>query len=79
MADIIADLPKMAASPKERLARAMPFAGTFYGVPGSRNYLQYGLELVEQGFEHRRPRARSSGRPRETRAPSRSTAWGRST
>ncbi len=47
--DVLADVPRIAATPKERLARAMPFEGTFYGIPGQRNYLQYGLELVEQG------------------------------
>jgi Flp pilus assembly protein TadD len=50
-ADILADLPRMEATPAERLARATPFAGTFYSNPGRRNSLQYGLELVEQGFE----------------------------
>jgi Tfp pilus assembly protein PilF/peroxiredoxin len=51
LAEVVADLPKMAAPPKERLARTMAFAGTFYGLPGQRNYLQYGLELVEQGWD----------------------------
>jgi Tfp pilus assembly protein PilF/peroxiredoxin len=49
--EVVADIPKMAASPKDRLARAMAFEGTFYGMPGQRNDLQYGLELVEQGFD----------------------------
>jgi Tfp pilus assembly protein PilF/peroxiredoxin len=52
VAEVVADIPRMAATPKERLARAMAFEGTFYGIPGSRNYLQYGLELVEQGFDN---------------------------
>ena len=38
-------------SPAERLARAVPFAGTFHSRPGERNYFQYGLELSEQGFD----------------------------
>jgi len=49
--DVLADVPRITATPKERLVRAMPFAGTFYGIPGQRNYLQYGLELVEQGLD----------------------------
>jgi Tfp pilus assembly protein PilF/peroxiredoxin len=52
VAEVVADIPKMAATPKERLARAMAFEGAFYGIPGQRNYLQYGLELVEQGFDN---------------------------
>jgi Tfp pilus assembly protein PilF/peroxiredoxin len=50
-AQIALDVPKIDASPAERLARAMPFAGTFYSRPGERNYFQYGLELSEQGFD----------------------------
>jgi Tfp pilus assembly protein PilF/peroxiredoxin len=48
---ILEDLPRIAASPAERLARAVPFAGTFYSSPGERNEFQYGLELSEQGFD----------------------------
>jgi Flp pilus assembly protein TadD/peroxiredoxin len=51
-AEVVADLAKLAATSKERLARSMAFEGTFYGIPGQRNYLQYGLELVEQGFDN---------------------------
>jgi Tfp pilus assembly protein PilF/peroxiredoxin len=49
--DVIHDAAKIAARQPERLARAMPFEGHFYGTPGQRNDLQFGLELVEQGFE----------------------------
>ncbi len=35
----------------ERLARAVPFPGTFVGKLGDRSYFQYGLELSEQGFD----------------------------
>ena len=49
--EVIRDAAKIAARLPERLARAMPFEGHFYGTPGQRNDLQYGLELVEQGFE----------------------------
>jgi tetratricopeptide (TPR) repeat protein/peroxiredoxin len=48
---ILEDIPRIAASPGERLARAVPFAGTFYASPGERNEFQYGLELSEQGFD----------------------------
>jgi Tfp pilus assembly protein PilF/peroxiredoxin len=51
VAAVLADATQIAASPKERLARAMAFDGTFYGIPGARNDLQYGLELVEQGMD----------------------------
>jgi Tfp pilus assembly protein PilF/peroxiredoxin len=48
---ILEDLPRIEASPAERLARAVPFEGTFSSSPGRRNYFQYGLELSEQGFD----------------------------
>jgi tetratricopeptide (TPR) repeat protein len=50
-ARILEDIPRIAAAPSERLARAVPFAGTFYASPGERNEFQYGLELSEQGFD----------------------------
>jgi tetratricopeptide (TPR) repeat protein len=50
-AEALADLTKIEAPASERLARAMPFAGKLYSTPGQRNYLQHGLELVEQGFD----------------------------
>jgi len=48
---ILEDIPRIATSPGERLARAVPFAGTFYASPGERNEFQYALELSEQGFD----------------------------
>ncbi len=48
---ILEDLPRIEASSGERLARAVPFAGTFSSSPGPRNYFQYGLELSEQGYD----------------------------
>ncbi|PYQ19623.1 MAG: hypothetical protein DMF79_12175, partial [Acidobacteria bacterium] len=48
---ILEDLPRIEASPAERLGRAVPFEGTFSSTPGRRNYFQYGLELSEQGFD----------------------------
>jgi Tfp pilus assembly protein PilF/peroxiredoxin len=50
-APILEDLPRIEASAAERLARAVPFAGTFSSSPGRRNYFQYGLELSEQGYD----------------------------
>jgi Tfp pilus assembly protein PilF/peroxiredoxin len=48
---ILDDVPKIEVSPAERLARAVPFAGTFHSRPGQRSYFQYGLELSEHGFD----------------------------
>ncbi|HEY2945482.1 MAG TPA: FG-GAP-like repeat-containing protein [Vicinamibacteria bacterium] len=50
-APIAQDVSKIDAAPPERLARAVPFAGTFYSSPAERNYFQYGLELSEQGSD----------------------------
>jgi Flp pilus assembly protein TadD len=48
---IVRDATTIDVSPVERLARALPFQGTFYsGVP-LRNYLPYGRELLDQGLE----------------------------
>jgi tetratricopeptide (TPR) repeat protein len=51
MAEILRDVPRIQAPPAERLARAVPFAGTFHSSPGLRNYLPYGRELLDQGLE----------------------------
>ena len=50
-ARIVEDVARINASPDERLARAVPFPGTFTSPPGERSYFQYGLELSEQGFD----------------------------
>ena len=50
-ATVLADLAKVDASPAERLARAVPFAGMFATPPVERNYFQYSLDLAEQGYE----------------------------
>ncbi len=42
---IIEDVAKTNAAPADRLARAVPFPGTFQSPPGERSYFQYGLEL----------------------------------
>jgi tetratricopeptide (TPR) repeat protein len=51
VSQMVEDLSKIEATPAERLARAVPFAGNPYSNPGQRNYFQYGLELSEQGFD----------------------------
>jgi Tfp pilus assembly protein PilF/peroxiredoxin len=48
---IVEDIPRADVPPAERLARAVPFRGTFHSPPGERSYFQYGLELSEQGFD----------------------------
>jgi Flp pilus assembly protein TadD/peroxiredoxin len=48
---ILRDVAAIEASSSERLARAVPFPGTFYSPPGLRNYLPYGRELLDQGLE----------------------------
>jgi Tfp pilus assembly protein PilF len=49
--EIVADASAIAVAPTERLARALPFPGTFYfGLP-LRNYLPYGSELLDNGLE----------------------------
>jgi Flp pilus assembly protein TadD len=48
---IVADARAIDVPPAERLARALPFQGTFYlGLP-LRNYLPYGSELLDNGLE----------------------------
>ena len=50
-AQVLEDAPRIEVSEPDRLARAVPFAGTFYGRIGDRGYFQYGLELSEQDFD----------------------------
>ena len=50
-AGLVEDIRGIEVSADERLARAVPFPGTFHSSPGERNYFQYGLELSEQGFD----------------------------
>jgi Tfp pilus assembly protein PilF/peroxiredoxin len=49
--EIAADAARIEAGDSDRLARALPFKGTFYSKPGARNDFQYGLELSEQGYD----------------------------
>jgi len=51
VSEILRDVPRIEASASERLARAVPFPGTFYSPPGLRNYLTYGRELLDQGLD----------------------------
>ena len=48
---ILEDAPRIEVSGRERLERAVPFAGMFYSKLAERSYFQYGLELSEQGFD----------------------------
>ena len=48
---ILQDAPRIEAPPDERLARALPFEGTFYSGPGRRDYVPYGRDLLDQGLE----------------------------
>ena len=40
-----------APTPEARLARAVPFPGTFHSPLSLRNFLPYGRELMDQGLE----------------------------
>ena len=51
VAHIVKDASAIDATPAERLARAMPFPGTFYSGLPLRNYLPYGRELLDQGLD----------------------------
>jgi tetratricopeptide (TPR) repeat protein len=49
--ELLRDAARTSVAPAERLARAVPFAGTFHTAQGGRNYLPYGRELLDQGLE----------------------------
>jgi Tfp pilus assembly protein PilF/peroxiredoxin len=51
VSEILRDVPRIDATPADRLARALPFEGTLYSLAGRRNYLPYGRELLDQGLE----------------------------
>jgi Flp pilus assembly protein TadD len=51
VARIVKDASAIDATPADRLARAVPFPGTFYSGLSLRNYLPYGRELLDQGLE----------------------------
>ena len=48
---IVKDASTIDVPPTERLARALPFHGTFVGGLPQRNYLPYGRELLDGGLE----------------------------
>jgi Flp pilus assembly protein TadD len=48
---VVKDAAAIGASAEQRLARALPFQGTFYAGLPQRNYLPYGRELLDQGLE----------------------------
>jgi Flp pilus assembly protein TadD/peroxiredoxin len=50
-AQVVQDARVIEAPPAERLARALPFPGTFTTPVPLRNYLPYGRELLDQGLE----------------------------
>jgi Flp pilus assembly protein TadD len=49
--EIVADASAIDVAPAERLARAIPFPGTFYFGLSLRNYLPYGSELLDNGLD----------------------------
>jgi Tfp pilus assembly protein PilF len=49
--EIVKDAGAIEAAPADRLARAVPFPGTFYAGLPLRNYLPYGRELLDNGLE----------------------------
>jgi len=51
VAAVLRDAPRIEAPAAARLARAVPFAGTFHTAPGERNFLSYGQDLLDQGLE----------------------------
>ncbi len=51
VARIVKDASAIEATPAERLARALPFPGTFYAGLPLRNYLPYGRELLDEGLD----------------------------
>jgi tetratricopeptide (TPR) repeat protein/peroxiredoxin len=48
---VVKDAAGIEVPPRERLARAVPFPGTFHAALPLRNYLPYGRELLDQGLE----------------------------
>ena len=50
-ATIVQDAARIDVDPEARVARAVPFPGTFHSPLPMRNYLPYGRELLDQGLE----------------------------
>ncbi len=51
VAGIVKDAATIDVPPADRVARSVPFGGTFYSGLPLRNYLPYGRELLDQGLE----------------------------
>ena len=51
VAQVVKDAAAIEGSSEKRLSRAVPFQGTFYSALPLRNYLPYGRELLDEGFE----------------------------
>jgi Flp pilus assembly protein TadD len=51
VAEMVRDVAALDAAPADRLARALPFAGTLHASPGQRNYLPFGQELLDEGLD----------------------------
>jgi len=51
VAEIVRDAGAMEPAPTERLGRSIPFSGDFYAPLGSRDYLPWGRELLDEGLE----------------------------
>lgn len=50
-AQVLFDLEQIPATREERLARALPFGGTFHAAPPGRNYFQFGIYFSEHGLD----------------------------
>ena len=75
-AQLATDAAAIEVAPAARLARAMPFPGTFYSPLPPRNFLPYGRELLDQGLEAAAVVAFERA-AQATRTPPRSTGWAR--
>jgi Flp pilus assembly protein TadD len=51
VAEIVRDAGAMEPESPERLGRSIPFSGDFYAPPGSRDYVPWGRELLDEGLE----------------------------
>jgi len=47
---VVDDWKSAPATPEQRLARALPFPGPYYGNPMNRDYFTYGIAFVEYGY-----------------------------
>ena len=77
-AQVLEDAPRIEVSEPDRLARAVPFAGTFYGRIGDEGTSSTGWSCPSR-TSMRPPSPYSSASPPKTRAPSHFTISARST